>query len=114
MIRWNDKFIQCELKDRRPFTILEGITGDTWKYRSRYFVKDGKLYTYDDKSLMVFDIRSGRIRKLGHYVRPKQIEDIEVLDDGNILLLLRDYYMRLPHPENQEQRGYLELLKNPD
>jgi hypothetical protein len=114
VIRWDDKFIQCELKGRRPFTILEGIVGETWKYKSRYFVKDGKLYTYDDKSLMVFDVRSGRIRKLGHYVRPNQIKDIEVLDNGNILLLLRDYYEHLSRPKDHENIGCLQLLKNPE
>ena len=118
-IDWDDKSIKCELKDVRPFTILENITDDAWRYE--YFVNDGKLYTYADKSLMVFDVRSNHIRKLGHYVRPREIEDIKVLSDGDILLLSTNeikigkkkveggyLYDRL------EKNGYLTLLENPE
>ncbi|MHC4526195.1 MAG: hypothetical protein ACYSU8_11790, partial [Planctomycetota bacterium] len=116
VIHWDDKLIKCELKDIRPFTILESMTGDMWKYGNQYFVKNGKLYVYDDKSIMIFDIRSDRIRKLGHYVRPKEIEDIEVLDDGNILLVSHDRYEHVSYQgeSGSVSVGKLQLLKNPE
>lgn len=117
VVRWNDKSIICEPKGTRPFTILERAFGDTWKYEYRNFVQDGKLYTYADRSLVVFDIRSDRIQKLGHYVQPKQIEDIEVSEDGNILVLMHDDYEHLPRSEDHGILGifgHLRLLKNPE
>ncbi|MDH4201929.1 MAG: hypothetical protein OEV87_03465 [Phycisphaerae bacterium] len=126
VIGWDDKFIQCEIKDYRAFTVLEHMVDDTWKYKSQYFIKDGILYTYANKSLVVFDIRSDRIRKLGHYIRPKQIEDIEVLDNGDILLCAEtEKGFRIPSDASSREVNYLvrsgcftgkvclSLLKNP-
>ena len=91
---WDEKNIYCELTARRPFTIIEQMTGAA--YLERFFVVNGKLYLYGnrdfgnyfDNNLMVFDIRSkNRIRKLGHFIRPRfYIEDIAVLENGNILV----------------------------
>ena len=63
---------------------------------------------------MVFDVRSDRkIRKLGHFVRMDlHIEDVAVLDDGNILLsaqwldTVREGYSKV-------RKRYLYLLRNP-
>lgn len=124
VVKWDDEYIYCKLRDARPFTYLEQIFGliaesDHW------FVQDGKLYAYEIRKLMVFDVRSDRIRKLGHYERLSEdysIQDIEVLRNGNILLSAEtekrirtkstagdrkydDYFIR---------KGYLSLLKNPE
>lgn len=113
IISWDTEKIECHLKDYRSFTMLERMLGDTWYYDFGNFVKDGKLYCYDRRSLMVFDIRSDRIRKLGHYFRPQRIENIEVLDDGNIVLLMCDHRGK-PHPVTGQRRGSLKLLENPE
>ncbi|MHC4586465.1 MAG: hypothetical protein ACYS3N_18185 [Planctomycetota bacterium] len=113
VIRWDDENIYCQLSGTRPFTILEIMTGAARFYNDK-FVKNGKLYCYDDHTLMIFDIRSNRrIRKLGHFVRMEyMIRDMAILEDGNILLCVEwnsDFFTR---PEEQEY--YLYLLKNPE
>ena len=113
--KWDNEKIECRLRDYRSFTLLERALGDTWYFDFKNFVRDGKLYTYDRHSLMVFDIRSDRIRKLGHYFQPGAIEDIKVLDDGNILLLLSEYRHKnwKPAIDRLEHWGTLQLLENP-
>jgi len=90
VIRWDDEKVYCRFSTSRPFTILEFVIGKPKPFSPK-FVKNGKLYCYDDYTLLVFDIRSNRrIRKLGHFVRMDyNIEDMEVLEDGNILLCTR-------------------------
>jgi hypothetical protein len=112
--RWDNKKVYCRFSTSRPFTILEGLTGTPGPFNPK-FVKNGKLYCYDYNTLLVFDIRSKRrIRKLGHFVRMNyDIEDIAVLEDGNILLYVRldqDQGLRTP----KKQKNYLYLLKNPE
>ena len=114
VIRWDDEKIYCKFSSARPFTILESVTGAP-RFSDDKFVKNGKLYCYDDHTLMVFDIRSNRrIRKLGHFVRMYyDIYDIAVLEDGNILLCVRlDQDQGLSTPD--KQKYYLYLLKNPE
>ena len=108
---WDENNIHCELKTSRPLTILEGITGAS--YSRQTFVKNGKLYCWDNSSLMVFDIRSSRgFRKLGHFVRMDYtIEDIAVLNDGNILLYMR--WDRNLSNFDEPVKNFLCLLKNP-
>ena len=112
---WDDEKIYCKFSSARPFTILEIMTASS-HYNKGNFVKNGKLYSNLNNALMVFDIRSNRrIRKLGHFVRMDyDIEDMEVLEDGNILLCVRwdpeDFGI------NRLNAGqyYLYLLKNPE
>ena len=111
--RWDDEKIYCRFGASRPFTILEGVTGPPAPYDPK-FVKNGKLYCYDNQTLLVFDIRSNRrIRKLGHFVRMScSIEDVEVLDDGTMLLCAwRD--KDFGRGGRYQQRMYLYLLENP-
>jgi len=110
--RWDEKKIYCKFASARPFTILESIGG---LFFDETFVKGGNLYCCGKGTLLVFDIRSDRkIRKLGHFVRMDySIEDIEVLDDGDILLCLRwDRNLSRSDPAKPEQ-DYLCLLENP-
>ncbi|MHC4188992.1 MAG: hypothetical protein ACYSUB_04870 [Planctomycetota bacterium] len=112
--RWDDEKVYCRFSASRPYTILEGITTSP-HYSYNTFVKKGKLYSYQKDSLMVFDIRSKRrIRKLGHFVRMNyRIEDVAVLEDGNIVLCVRlDQDLGLNAPN--QQKWYLNLLKNPE
>lgn len=107
--------IYCQLKTRRPLTTLEANLGDI--YSPDVFVKDGKLYCPGFHALMVFDVRSGnRIRKLGHFVRMDYyIEDIEILNDGRILLCLHwEHNLRIKDWDNPERKRYLCLLENPE
>ena len=108
---WDEKHIHCEVKTSRPLTILEGMTGAS--YSRQIFVKNGKLYCGEEGSLMVFDIRSSRgIRKLGHFVRMDySIEDIAVLNNGNILLYMR--WNRNLSNFDEPVKNVLCLLKNP-
>ena len=109
---WDEENIYCKFVTSRPFTILECLTGSV--YFNRAFVKSGKLYCYERNTLMVFDIRSDRgIRKLGHFVRMDyEIDDIAVLENGNILLSMYwSYNLRKNH--NNNFKRYLCLLENP-
>ncbi|MCK4999794.1 MAG: hypothetical protein KAS23_09670, partial [Anaerohalosphaera sp.] len=63
VVSWNENEIIAEFVDDRPFITFESIFGNPDEYEEQYFIKDGKLYTNDLRSLMVFDIRSKRIRK---------------------------------------------------
>jgi len=112
--RWDNEKVYCKFSGARPFTILEVMTASP-HYRYRSFVKNGKLYSNLNNTLLVFDIRSNRrIRKLGHFVRMNyDIEDIAILEDGNILLCVRlDQDQGLSTPD--KQKNYLYLLKNPE
>lgn len=83
---WDDKKVYCQLGAFRNFTFLERrLQGGGF---NRAFVKDGRLYSFNQDELYVFDIRlENRIRKLGHIVRGYyDLRDIEVLADGNILV----------------------------
>lgn len=83
---WDEKKIYSQLVAFRNLTFLER---KTWAGRSyKMFVQDGRLYSFSRDELYVFDVRtSGRIRKLGHFVRRDyELKDVEVLADGNILV----------------------------
>jgi hypothetical protein len=113
VVRWDDEKIYCKYSNSRPFTILESVTGAPRFYNDK-FVKNGKFYCRSDHTLMVFDIRwNGRIRKLGHFVRMDyDIEDMAVLEDGNILLSVG---RNTEFPKRSYARKYyLYLLKNPE
>ena len=106
---WDDENIHCKFGIERTFTILERMLSS---YNNHTFVKDGLLYNYTNNKLMAFDIRDAkRIRKLGHFVRTDfRIEDIAVLENGNILMCSRYYY----EIGNKDiDRSYLYLLKDP-
>lgn len=113
VVRWDEKKVWCRFVERRPFTPLETLCG-SFGYNDWQFVKNGKLYVYRDTSLLVFDLRSG-IRKLGHFERITSngyISDVEVLEDGNILLSATDTIQK---DRGQWERNYrLYLLENPE
>jgi hypothetical protein len=112
--RWDDENIYCKFSASRPYTILEGVAGTPGRF-SPQFVKNGKLYCRDYNTLLVFDIRSKRrIRKLGHFVRMNyHIEDMAVLENGNILLGVQQDY-DLANRYSKVPNTYLYLLKNPE
>ncbi|MBC8470747.1 MAG: hypothetical protein H8D56_14840 [Planctomycetes bacterium] len=114
VIRWDDEKIYCKYSNSRPFTILESVTGAPGRFSPK-FVKNGKLYCHNSNTLMVFDIRSNRrIRKLGHFVRMDyDIQDMAVLEDGNILLCVR-WDPEFIRDRSNEDKYYLYLLKNPE
>jgi hypothetical protein len=115
VVKWDEKFVYCKFRDARPFTVLEQMFGGIDMY-AEYFVKDGKLYAHEERKLMVFDIRSERIRKLGHFERLSddfEINNIEVLDDGNILMSARNEIRSL-NGKDYVRKSYLYLLKNPE
>jgi hypothetical protein len=92
---------------------------NTLSSRNLCFVKKGKFYIFGQNKLMVFDIRSERIRKLGHFERISDdfsINDVEVLNDGNILMSVtieKERGQRNGHNYILEDK-YLYLLKNPE
>ncbi len=108
--RWDDENIYCDFVTARPFTFLERLIADPYYYGYPKLFRNGKLYMYHGSTLMVFDVRSGsRVRKLGHFVRMKdRIEDIAVVENGNILLRTRQDALK-----DMAQRQFLYLLKNP-
>lgn len=109
---WDQNKIKYKLKDSRQSTILEGLTQQMIE---KTFVKKGKLYCEAKNTLMVFDIHSDKgIRKLGHFVRMDYIiEDMAVLEDGNIVLQLRwDQLFDINNSKDKEIY-YLCLLKDP-
>jgi len=112
---WDEENIYCKFSASRPFTILEGMTGKFYFHDA--FVMDGNLYCCWKDTLLVFDVRSSRrIRKVGHFVRMScSIDDIEILDDGRILLsLLRVWRDKnIGSRSRYQQKGYLCLLENP-
>lgn len=113
--RWDDKSIYGAVRDGRPFTLLEQMFSGVYEWNNS-FVQDGKLYIYGDQKLMVFDIRSERIRKLGHWERIRDdftIRDVEILDDGNILLTASER-QRYDNGKQWEWKRHLYLLKNPE
>jgi len=109
---WDDKKVYYKLNASRPFTLLERLTGDFDFHET--FAKGGKIYCFEKDTLLVFDMRSHRgIRKLGHFVRMGcQIEDIEVLDDGRILLCV--WQRDLDKNGHLHQKRYLYLLEDPE
>ena len=83
---------------------------------NRYFVKSGKFYVYHFNKLMVFDIHSEQIRKLGHFERVSEsfrMQDVEVLSDGNILMSATTGSKHLPDGRRSTMKS-LYLLKNPE
>jgi hypothetical protein len=113
---WDEEKIYCTFIGARPFTILEAFTA-SGHFIYDNIVKNGKLYSYDENTLMVFDVRSkSKLRKLGHFVRMEyKIEDVAVLEDGNILLCVRSNLEDF-NIDRLKRRGgyYLYLLKDPD
>ena len=115
VVKWDDEFIYCEFRDARPFTFLEQIFGEIDGH-SNYFVQDGRLYVYGRQKLMVFDVRSEHIRKLGHFERLINgfiIQDIEVQQDGNIIVGA-SLEKRSPVNRREGVAELLYLLKNPE
>jgi hypothetical protein len=116
---WDKEKIYCTFSGSRPFTILEAFT-TSYHFDYSNIVKNGKLYSYNRDTLMVFDVRSkSKIRKLGHFVRMDyHIEDIKVLEDGNILVCMQWRYdlddFGLDRLKKRGRYYYLYLLKNPD
>jgi hypothetical protein len=116
--RWDHETIYCKIRDVRPFSVLEQMFNGIRSW-NRHFVKDGKFYIVAINKLMVFDIRSERIRKLGHFERISDdfsIQDIEILNDGNILMSVKIEKVRGErdgHKYTLEDK-YLYLLKNPE
>ena len=116
VIEWDDEFVYCRFRDLRPFTFLEQMFGQINEH-DEYFVKDGKLYASERQKLVVFDVRSKRIRKLGHFERLSEdfdIKNFEVLDDGNILMYARTERRPAQKGNNWIVKNYLYLLKNPE
>jgi len=116
--RRDQESIYCKFIAARPFTIVEAMTTSSYTFFDRNFVKNGKLYSCLEDTLMVFDIRSNRrIRKLGHFVRMQYIiEDAAVLEDDNILLSIRQNLITPYAPYDtpyEERKTYLYLLEDP-
>jgi hypothetical protein len=101
--------------DGRRFTILETLFGSVFAYWGNpQFIQDGKLYLSSGNTLMVFDVAGPRIRKLGHFQRVSYkyaIEDVKVVENGNILLLSR---YDVGQGEDLKRTCILQLLKNPE
>ena len=113
VIRWDEEKIYCRFSNSRPFTILEVMTASR-DYHYHPFVKNGKLYSNLNSTLMVFDVRSNRrIRKLGHFVRMDYgIYDMAVLENGNIVLCV--HWDPQLNKDRSKDKYYLYLLKNPE
>lgn len=111
---WDDKKVYYKLSASRPFTPLERLTRDRNFSFHKKFVKGGKIYFFVKDTLLVFDLRSPRgIRKLGHFVKMGcEIQDIEVLDDGRILLCA--WQKDLNIKGHLSQKRYLYLLEDPE
>ncbi len=95
--------IHCQRRDERRVTPLERI-GSFWI--NERVLCNGRLYLRSENCIMVFDVTGLRIRKLGHFERFSSsfyISEMEVLDDGNILLLV----------DKTQNSVHLALLKNP-
>jgi hypothetical protein len=113
VINWDDEYVYCRFRDARPFTFFEqrvSPINDGWR-----FVQNGKLYAYHDAKLMIFDIRSERLRKLGHWERWTDdywITNLEVLENGDLLLGARER-VQINDRKQWEWKSYLYLLKNP-
>jgi len=115
---WDDEEIHCKFSAARPFTILESVAR-SYGPHNRIFAKDQKLYFKEYAQLMVFDVRSDRrIRKLGHFIRMDcMIEDIEVLEDGKLLLCARSRRAQGYAQDGRNSFGEkrcLYLLENPE
>jgi hypothetical protein len=116
---WDEENVYCTFSGARPFTILEVFTA-SGHFDYDNIVKNGKLYSYDKNTLMVFDVRSkSKIRKLGHFVRMEyEIKDITVLEDGNILACMQWQYdpddYGLDRLKKEDRHYYLYLLKDPE
>lgn len=106
--RWDDEKIYCSRSAVRPFTIMERMVGGE-AYGG--FVKNGQLYLRGESKLMVYDVRHARrIRKTGHFARMNSyVGDIEVLENGNILVLVHDRQKR--DVDSYHRAVY--LLENP-
>ena len=113
---WDEENVYCTFSGSRPFTILEAFTA-SGQFIYENIVKNGKLYSYSENALMVFDVRSKpKIRKLGHFVRMEyEIKDITVLEDGNILACIQSNVEDFDIDRlKKEDKYYLYLLKNPE
>ena len=116
VVKWDDGYIYCKFRDARPFTFLEKMFGFIDRNRCQ-FVQNGKLYFYSDTKLMVFDVRSEHIRKLGHFERISNnfwIGDVEVLKDGNMLMAVTERKLAKNPKQSDDYTSYLYLLKNPE
>jgi hypothetical protein len=114
VIEWDNEYVYCRFRDARPFTFLEQRVSPI--HHGWRFVQDGKLYAYHDAKLMILDIRSERMRKLGHWERWADdywIGELEVLENGNLLLSARER-KRVNEGKLSKWRSYLHLLKNPE
>ena len=118
VVEWDDEFVYCQYNNSRHFTFLEQMF-DSIHGSDNYFVKDGKLYAHNDSKLMIFDLRSNRIRKLGHFERLSEsfrINDIEVSHNSNIIMqsLIRKHIVTPQNNRDWTNDSSLYLLKNPE
>jgi ABC-type transport system involved in multi-copper enzyme maturation permease subunit len=113
--KWDDETVTFKRRNERPFTLLETLFGSPYGHGMHpQFIQDGKLYLSSGNKLMVFDVAGPRIRKLGHFQRASYrygIEDIKVVENGNILLLSR---YDEGQGEDSKRTQILQLLKNPE
>jgi hypothetical protein len=116
VVKWDNDYVYCMFRDARPFFLLEQMFRQIDE-RDTSFVQNGRLYAYEEQKLVVFDIRSDRLRKLGNWERLSQdfhIRDIAVLDNGNILLRADNGKYLSKNKKQWEAKKYLYLLKNPE
>jgi hypothetical protein len=111
--RWDEDWIYYKTTAERDLTLLESAARND-RCTTFMLVADGRLYVYNISQLLVFDIRSrNRIHKLGHFIRTQSsIRDIEVLDDGNILMAIW-FELSRDGKGNSVVRTTLSLLKKP-
>lgn len=115
VVRWDDDYVYCKFQSARPFTFLEQSLGRLGDY-DRFFVRNGKLYAHGAQKLMVFDIRTERTRKIGHWERLDDnfgITDVGVLEDGNIVMAVGTRSRQ--YSDGRLTTAFtLYLLKNPE
>ncbi|NLW85116.1 MAG: hypothetical protein GXY41_12050 [Phycisphaerae bacterium] len=116
VLRWDDDYIYCRFQSARPFTFLEQLDRGRSLRLERYFIRNGKLYAHGMQKLMVFDVRSERIRKLGHWERLTDnfgITDMEVLEDGNLVMAVSTGWHQ--HTDGVHYATFtMYVLKNPE
>lgn len=115
VVDWDDESIYTERQGGRPFTIVEQLmdSGDGWM---PLFVEGGKLYDVGNRSLVVYDVRSEPIRKIGHFERIADdfhIQEAAVTPGGQILLTANRGLREFPDGR-RESYGTLYLLENPE
>lgn len=113
VIDWDQKVIRCQQLYERRLNWLEASIR-----HFSHFVENGKLYTYTDKMVMVFDLRSPHgIRKLGHFQRLHQnfnIQSIRIDGQDNLFVFSVRHESERIGDEWKHHRYYtVHLLKDP-